>query len=58
MYTIKFKYYKDNKALNNNVFYKVVDSGFTPCTLDEANTLKSKLNNTHKRIIQIERVEQ
>lgn len=51
MYTIKFKYYKDNKALNNNVFYKVVDSGFTPCTLSEAITLKSKLNNTYNRLV-------
>lgn len=56
LYTILFKYYKDNKALNNNVFYKVVDSGFKPCTLCEAITLKSKLNNTHNRLIIITKV--
>ena len=56
MYRIVFKYYSSVKQLEAGQFYSIVDSGFTPCTLGEANTLKSKLNNTHKRIIQIERV--
>ena len=56
MYRIVFKYYSSVKQLEAGRFYSIVDSGFAPCTLDEANTLKAKLNNTHKRIIQIERV--
>lgn len=56
LYTILFKYYKDNKALDNNVFYKVVDSGFKPCTLHEAITLKSKLNDEHNRLIIVNKV--
>ena len=56
LYTILFKYYKDNKALKNNLFYKVVDSGFAPCTLCEAITLKSKLNDKHNRLIIIIKV--
>lgn len=56
LYTILFKYYKDNKALDNNVFYKVVDSGFQPCTLCEAITLKNKLNDEYNRLIIITKV--
>ena len=58
MYRIVFKYYSSVKQMEAGQFYSIVDSGFAPCTLEEANTLKARLNNTHKRIIQIERVEQ
>lgn len=56
MYRIVFKYYSSVKQLEAGRFYSIVDSGFAPCTLDEANTLKAKLNNTHNRLIIITKV--
>ena len=44
MYNIVVKWYKSIKDLEEGRPHTVVDSGFNPCDLSEANTLISKMS--------------
>ena len=44
-YTIKRFFYRNNKDIESNDYYKVISVGFAPCSYSECVTLLSKLSN-------------
>ena len=50
LYTIKRFFYNSNKDMEINNYYKAVCVGFTPCTLEEAKVLLTKLTS-YKMVI-------